>query len=389
MDRASGSRVTGGRGLSSRSRWVWVVGILAATGCGGRADRPSTDVPEWSFSPVVLVQPEQAPFGRVADLELGEDGSLFVLDAMSRTIRVFGRDGVEAREFGRRGQGPGEFEQPGKLLWGPEGNLWVLDLRNGRLTAFSPEGELRGTHRPADLPILFPFAVSFSGPDTLRWVGITSPDPANPAAAWVETQMADGVFSPVNQLALPFVEWPLLFQHRDDETSLVLPVPYSGEPLFGFDPQGRLWYNYSGEASLARWSPSGDMQLTFSPELAPTPVTPADQEVALAGESLVEVLDRLGEAGVSELASLIPDNKPYYANFFFDDEGSLWVMHSDMSVDPGERRVNVYDLDGVPRATASTSLAAEPRPRVRGGLLAGVVRDDLGVESVALFQVVH
>lgn len=389
MNRGSGGTVTVARGPTRRSVWAWVAGMLA-TGCGGEADQPSTGVPEWAFSPVVLVQPKQAPFGRVADLELGEDGSLFVLDAMSRTIRVFGRDGVEVREFAQRGQGPGEFEQPGKLLWGPEGDLWVLDLRNGRLTAFSPEGELRGTRRPADLPILFPFAVVFSGPDTLRWVGITSPDPASPAAAWVETEMGDGVFGPVDQIALPFVEWPSLFQHRDHETTLVLPVPYSGEPLFAFDPQGRLWYNYSGEASLSRWSTSGEMELTFGPELAPTPVTAVEQEEALAREDLAEVRDRLGEAGVSELASLIPRDKPYYAAFFFDDEGSLWVMHSERrESDPGERTLSIYDMDGVPRATASTALAATPRPRVRNGLLAGVLRDDMGVESVAVFRVVH
>ncbi len=377
------------RGLTRRRMWVGVAGMLA-TGCGGESDQPSTDVPEWSFRPVALVQPEQPPFGRVADLELREDGSLFVLDAISRTIRVFGPDGVEVREFGRRGQGPGEFEQPAKLLWGPEGNLWVLDLRNGRLTSFSPDGDLRGTHRPVDLPILFPFAVGFSGPDTLRWVGITSPDPANPAAAWVETEIAVGAFSPVGQMSLPFVEWPLLFQHRDDETSLVLPVPYSGEPLFAFDPQGRLWYNYSGESSLSRWSTSGGIQLTFGPELAPTPVTAVDREEALAREDFAEVRDRLGAAGVSELAGLIPENKPYYAAFFFDDEGSLWVMHSEMLVaDPEGRRVDVYDMDGTSRATATTALAAAPGPRVRNGLMAGVVRDDVGVESVAVFQVVR
>ncbi len=376
-------------GLIRRSAWVWVAGMLA-TGCGTEASDPSTDVPEWSFDPVVLVQPEQAPFGRVADVELGEDGSLFVLDAISRTIRVFAPDGVEIREFGRRGQGPGEFEQPGTLLWGPEGDLWVLDLRNGRLTAFSPEGELRGTYRPADVPILFPLAVGFSGPGTLRWVGITSPDPANPAAAWVETEAAAGVVSPVDQIALPFVEWPLLYGYWDDETSLVLPVPYSGEPLFAFDPQGRLWYNYSGGASLSRWSTTGDIQVTVDPELSPTPVTAVDQEAALTREDLAEVRDRLGEAGISELASLIPDNKPYYAAFFFDDEGLLWVMHSERRVlDPEERTVDVYDMDGAPIATAATALAAVPRPRVRNGLMAGVVRDDLGVESVAVFRVVR
>ncbi len=370
-----------------RGLGIWVPAMMA-TGCGGDPSQRSTGVAEWSLSPVALVQPQEAPFGRVADLELGEDGSLFVLDAISRTIRVFGEDGVEVREFGRRGQGPGEFEQPGALLWGPEGDLWVLDLRDGRLTAFSPEGELRGTHRPADLPILFPFAVGFSGPDTLRWVGISSPDPANPAAAWVETEIRDGIFRPVEQVALPFVEWPLLFRHRDEETALVLPVPHSGEPLFAFDPEGRLWYNYSGKAPLSRWSTSGDLELTFSPRLAPTPLTAMEREEALAREELAEVRERLGEAAMSELESLIPEYRPYYAGFFFDDESLLWVMRS-QATESEQRTVDVYGVDGARRATATTALAAVPRPRVRSGLVAGVMRDALGVESVAVFRIVR
>ena len=106
--RASGYtvRMTVRRWLARGTVSAWVVGMLA-TGCGSDASEMSTDLPEWSLSPVVLVQPEQVPFGRVADLEVGDDGSVFVLDALSRTIRVFDQAGSEVREFGGRGQGPG------------------------------------------------------------------------------------------------------------------------------------------------------------------------------------------------------------------------------------------------------------------------------------------
>lgn len=372
-----------------RAVFGWIACMLAA-GCGSDARQTSTSVPEWFLQPLVLVQPEQAPFGRISDVQLGEDGSLFILDGLSRTIRVFNPDGVAVREFGGRGQGPGEFEQPGKLLWGPDGNLWVLDLRDGRLTVFSPDGELQGTYRPVNLPLLYPFALGFSAPTTLRWVGITSPDPANPAAAWVETEVTEGAVSLVDQIALPFVEWPRLFEHRDAETSLVLPVPFSGEPLFAFDPQGGLWYNFSGEASLLRLSTSGDIELTVGVDIEPAPVTTADQAEAMADEALAEVRNRLGEVGVSDMKSRIPDNKPYFATFFFDDEGSLWVMHAEVATsDPGERSVDIYHSDGTPRAVTSMALVPAPTPRVRNGLLAGVVRDHLGVESVAVLQVVR
>jgi hypothetical protein len=366
-----------------------VAGCLLA-GCGGESDTPLAEVTAWSLSPVTVVQPDEAPFGRVADLELGPDGSVFVLDGLSRTIRVFDPAGAEVREFGGRGEGPGEFEQPGLLMWGPEGHLWVLDLQNGRMTAFDTEGELRSTHQPRDLPIVFPFAVSFSGPNRVQWVGISSPDPANPAAAWVETELADGVFAPLDQAVLPFVEWPLLFEHRDDDMAMVLPVPFSGAPLFGFDPQGRLWYNFSGEADLHRWSRSGGIERTLTTDIAPTPVSDADRDEALAREELAEVRDGLGAAGLAEMAALIPANKPYYGSFFFDDTGSLWVMHAEGGGPDAEgRTVDIYDPDGTARATANTALVPSPRPRARGDLVAGVVRDALGVESIGVFRVVR
>jgi hypothetical protein len=372
-----------------RTLFGWVACLLAV-GCGNDASQPSTSVPNWSLQPVALVQPEPTPFGRISDVRLGEDGSLFVLDGLSRTIRVFNPDGVAVREFGGGGQGPGEFEQPGKLLWGPAGNLWVLDLRNGRLTVFTPGGELQGTYRPMNLPLLYPFALGFSDPTTLRWVGITSPDPANPEAAWVETAVAESAIRPVDQIALPFVKWPLLFEHRDAEISLVLPVPFSGEPLFAVDPQGRLWYNYSGEATLVRLSRTGDIELTVGVDITPAPVTAADRAEAMSEEAFAEVRNRLGEVGVSGMESLIPDHKPYYDTFFFDDEGSLWVVRSEVETsDPGERSVDIYNSDGTPRAFTSLGVAAVPAPRVRNRVLAGVVRDELGVESVAVFRVVR
>jgi len=90
------------------------------------------------------------------------------------------------------------------------------------------------------------------------------------------------------------------------------------------------------------------------------------------------------------MASLIPVNKPYYGAFFFDEVGSLWVMHAPAGVsDPERRTVDIYDADGVATATASTALAPVPRPRARNGLVAGVMRDHLGVESIGVFGILR
>lgn len=355
----------------------------------GTADEPLAEAPEWTLTRVATIQPgamtDGEPFGRIADLEIGDDGSVFVLDGLNRTIRVFDQEGGEIRAFGQRGRGPGELEQPVRLLRGPGGNLWVLDLGNGRLTVFSPGGDLLATYTPSDLPISFPLAVGFAGQDTLRWVGVTSPDPARAAAAWVETTIENEHILPIRQGDLPFVEWPLLFEHSTSDISLVLPVPFSGEPLFAFGPAGRLWYAYSAEPQVHRWATSGDFDLTVGRDPRPTMVSAADRDEALARPDFDEVRSNLGPAGIAEISGLMPDLRPFYAGLFLDDAGALWVMHADG--DPrteGGRTIDVYDPVGEWIATVRAAVAASPTPRVRNGHLAGVIRDELGVESVVV-----
>lgn len=376
---------------TSRLLCACAMGPLLA-GCGDRSGPAAEDVVQWSVDTLALIQPEgipgEEPFGRIADIEIGDDGSVFVLDGLNRTVRVFDQDGTEVRTFGRRGQGPGELERPAKLLWGPYGNLWVLDLGNGRLTVFDPDGGLVATYVPSGLPIVFPFALTFVAADTLRWVGVTSPDPARPRAAWVESHVADGEIDPTDQMDLPFVEWPLLFQHRDEDITLVLPVPLSGEPLFGFDPAGRLWYTHTADTLLHRWTATGQTDLTIGRDLPSGPVTAVDREEALASTGMEELRSRLGQAGIAEMTSLIPDRKPYLAGFFFDDEENVWVIHAARDASDGtDRNVDVYDADGAFVATLRAPLSADPRPRMRDELLATVVRDALGVESLALYRV--
>lgn len=379
-----------------RGTHLWPPGPVLAPCCllpllvaCGTVDEPRAEAPQWPVTRVATIQPgamtDGMPFGRIADLEIGDDGSVFVLDGLNRTIRVFDQEGGEVRAFGRRGRGPGELEQPAELLWGPGGNLWVLDIGNGRLTAFSPAGDLLATYTPSDMPTFFPLAVGFAGQDILRWVGVTSPDPARPAAAWVETKVENEQVMPIRQSDLPFVEWPLLFKHSTSEISLVLPVPFSGEPLFAFGPAGQLWYAYSAEPQVHRWATSGDFDLTVGRDLRPTMVGAADREEALARAELDEVRSNLGQAGIAEISGLIPEARPFYAGLFLDDAGALWVMHAngDASAERG-RTIDVYDTAGTWIATVRSTVAASPTPRVRNGLLAGVARDELGVESVVV-----
>ncbi len=72
------------------------------------------------------------------DIMLDLHGTLYVLDGRLRCIFVF-REGGFTRRFGRRGEGPGELQNPtGLFRWG--GDIGVLDFAPATVHRFTREG---------------------------------------------------------------------------------------------------------------------------------------------------------------------------------------------------------------------------------------------------------
>lgn len=93
---------------------------------------------------------ERATFGRIADVAAtGGGDTVYVVDALQRRVTAFAADGRYLFTAGRRGEGPGEFEEPvsaAHLPW--NGGVAVWDLALQRLTFLAPDGAVRDTRRP-------------------------------------------------------------------------------------------------------------------------------------------------------------------------------------------------------------------------------------------------
>ncbi len=112
--------------------------------------------PEWATidtSRVFRILPDAANpatlFSRIRGALKLRDGTIAVLDAGSHQVRVFGTDGRFIRSFGRQGQGPGEFQQPWRLLRGRGDSLVIAELMSGTIQVFSPSGD---SARPVRVP---------------------------------------------------------------------------------------------------------------------------------------------------------------------------------------------------------------------------------------------
>jgi len=113
----------------------------------------------WGGSPRVRLVPvrkigdvdtddDNYAFNTPQDLAIDPDGNFYVLDGRNFRIQKFDKDGKFLASFGRKGQGPGEFNMPGALECDGEGRLWVSDIP-GRVIIFGPDGQYIDTLKPA------------------------------------------------------------------------------------------------------------------------------------------------------------------------------------------------------------------------------------------------
>ena len=112
------------------------MGLSSALSCSGG------DVPDASSGASVAesaetqVIPDEAvrlsgtpdQISGIADLAPGEDGAVWVLNTIEPFFVAVAEDGTILRQWGRKGDGPGEFDSPSTLLRGGEpGHVWAYD----------------------------------------------------------------------------------------------------------------------------------------------------------------------------------------------------------------------------------------------------------------------
>jgi len=98
--------------------------------------------PKWGESPEVRLELVRkfGQFYKPFDLTCDSTGNVYVSDSGNHRIQKFSPDGEFLTSFGRKGQGPGEFQIMGGVAVDNEGQMYVTDRSTNRLKVLSPEG---------------------------------------------------------------------------------------------------------------------------------------------------------------------------------------------------------------------------------------------------------
>ncbi len=328
-------------------------------------------------------EPGPASFGQLKGMAVTADGRIAVLDVLAKELRVFGPDGVHLATYGRKGSGPGEFEEPYGLMMGPDGRLYVPDHRNARLSVFDVDAGFVESHAYRVFSWGFVWDGAMGADGRIFESSITYDEARRPVVRVYDTTMTQ-----IDSLPLPEPPGPVpadppgvfRWEAPGGRARGFIQVPYYPTGSRVIDPAGAFWSTEPGNAvyRIKRWVPGGDTTMVIETRRPPVPVTGAERDSVIEG-----IRKTLRQWGVGDQDwSKIPSVKPAVTWMFLAEDGRLWVETP--SRNAGVRTFDVYGADGRYAGTAAASLAFHPfiSPVVRGDQLWAVVTDELGVAYV-------
>ena len=320
-------------------------------------------------------------FFRILDVALLAGGEVIVVDGGSAEVRRYDAAGRHLWSTGGRGEGPGEFRMPGYLGRRDDGAFLIWDRSLSRVSTIAQNGDRLGTERRSGSdgsPV-----VAFGRFEDGYWL-VALPvvrRVTEPGTAWTDSVRL-GRYDPVLeehvQLAtVPGPRWVWTGQS-------MLPVPFSPRSLRAI-VGNRVAVASGSVPEVSIHDPDGSLAARYRIAREVRPVSESD---------IRQVIDDLVELGQGSEAVWrqwrddieVPAFEPAFDQLLADGDGNLWAQR--FTADLLTREPPSWDV--FDSAGAWLGVVATPGGMVvtaiRDGLVAGVYRDELGVEYVSVHR---
>jgi len=320
-------------------------------------------------------------FGRINSIAADGLGRVWVLEGQASELRVFGPDGVHLRTIGRSGEGPGEFTQPARVDISPDGEIWVMDPLNGRISAFNTLGVLLGTRPFGGGFVTVPWRGGFDNQGRYR-----SPIVRFEPSFQIRIALLDDSLTVIDSIVPPEDPrernvWRI---EADGQTRVMAGVPFQGRLVWRLSNASTVWALLTDEYRLFELTAEGDTLRSMTKPFAAVPVT--SEQLDSAVEQLTWFTDQGGKVD----RSMIPREKPSVSWFFLDDDNNVWVSRVNGSTTESSD-FDVFDADARFLGTVAVPFVLQevPIPFVRDGLLYGVTRCEFDEPYVVRAEVVR
>ena len=320
---------------------------------------------------------------RVQGIKGFEDGSFLVVDGGSRQLRFFDAQGGPTHRVGRKGEGPGEFEDPILVPLVGLDSLLVWDRYLQRFQYFSPDGQSNHTLRLVDRwpaggrpPHGAVGSRMLLDEWEIDWFVPASQQTHGPKDTGVNFLWYDPVSQSQVHLASHRVTRDFHFT-RSGRPPVRDQIPFTVFPTGTVAQDGGLITD-GITYQIKEYSLAGEVRRILRLDLPGRPVT--DAMIRDWMES--EMTSRNGGALLQEvLGSMpMPYTLPAFESLLMDDLGFVWAKIYDWDPVQPQRWV-VFDPDGAALGSVEIPLGLEVK-WIGPEAVLGVWKDEFGVEHV-------
>ena len=335
-------------------------------------------------------------FGHISALDIGSDGSIYVLDDQARQVRVFDSTGAATHRFGGPGSGPGELGLAVlSILIGLADTIFVPDQLTDRINVYLPSGEPQNSlpHPRAAGGTAWSWAVQPSGSllyrgFSLEWDGILR---YSRSGAVPDTVMRFDYTFDIPEIGGDLGSGSFRVV---DEVLRVL-------PSYHVLKDGRIATGTTDAYRIYVHRPDGTLERVINRPEGRRAISPADEQ------AIEDLWGRRSRAQFipqemrANYAIALPDSFPAFASISEGPDGTLWVQQiaqpSDMDPDGlgdlsyerlGSRTWDVFDRDG--RYLGAVTLPYTLRLlRTRGDFVYGVAKGPYDEDRVVRLRVLQ
>ena len=384
----------------------------------GAADKPLG----WTAPEVFIVgddeMREEEQFSRITATAFDAQDNLYILDGDDGRVAVFDKTGRFVRQFGRKGEGPGELRFPAAMTVTGDGHVVVLDPGNRALVVYQSDGRyIRNLPLDRSIGVGGRFLASHPkggvvfalNPGLSIVNGAPQVDTSGVRVYWQQTleegatpRLLYTVAEPV-ALEAPRVE-------RNGNAVMMMrraPPAFSPRLHFGVTADGAIAFNRTASYELQIVSTTGTLARSLVRPIQPRRVTDDDKETertrrldALRNGSAPTIRIGGGGAGASRAAELsaeelrkareeslknleFAETMPVIQGLLTDPGGRLWVWRAGASGKPPV--IDIVDAAG--RYAGTVSGLELPSALSASGLAAYSTMNELDVPVVVVRRV--
>ena len=293
---------------------------------------------------VLVIKDKEASkyrFFQISRIIVDEDENIFALDIRRNQIYKFSKEGIFINRFGRRGQGPGEFERPIYLFINKPQQIFVSDVR--KIHVFNNSGEyIKGL----SLNHNFTEFISDNQDNIIAVSHVVTEDGTKKSIVKYDSKGKE-----THKLAdFETVQAEIRKNEDGKPSSLTVYHEYNYLPYMYPKDNTQFYYGYPSMYKLYLMDNSGNINMVIEKKESPQSITRKEKNHIVDGiEKQLSRMNRRFSRVHIEDACKFPPHRPFFNGIFSDENGILFIARVSSVIEEEGSNFNfdIFNSEGI------------------------------------------